>query len=64
MIPNIKQRGFRAINEAIDKSSIMLSKYWKNQQMNYFAFWGHQYYFRRLYVSVNHCIVGMDKINY
>ena len=40
---------------AIKESTILLSQYWKTtqimivQQKIFFAFWVHQYYFRRLY---------------
>ena len=52
LIPKIKQRRLRAITlqEPIEKNPIMLSQYRRkiDNWIAYFAFWKHQYYFRRL----------------
>ena len=47
----IKQRRLRAITlqHEIGENLILLSHYWTHN--NYFVFWVHQYYFRRLFYS-------------
>ena len=43
------------LQEAVEKSPILLLQYWKNKKMStkiYCTFLGHQQYFRRLYLQL------------
>ena len=46
---------------AKEKSSMLLSQYLKNEQMNSLSFWGNQYHFRKLYILYIPCMYFKTK---